>query len=61
MGVEIGTLVLRGQFGTGQRDAQQDTREQEKIRAQELEALRRQILSEMSDMLETAQRPHWER
>lgn len=57
MGVEIGTLVLKGQFGTAPRELQEDAL----TRAEELEALRRELLREVSDMLNEAKRPHWER
>lgn len=58
MGVEIGTLVLRGQFGA----ASQDTKGDARARAAELEILRREMLRELEDMLASAaDRPAWDR
>lgn len=57
MGVEIGTLVLRGQFGAAPGEARED----HQARAEELEALRRRLLREVADMLDDAKPPHWER
>lgn len=58
MAVEIGTLVLRGQFGAAPQDATENARE----RAAELDQLRRELLRAIDDKLATAaERPEWDR
>lgn len=57
MAVEIGTLVLKGRFGTGRGD---DVAQREELE-RALEALRYDLLREVEDRLERGQRSPWER
>ncbi len=57
MAVEIGTLVVKGTFGS----APADRDAAPSVTRQELELWRRDLLSEMRDMLEDAQRRAGER
>jgi hypothetical protein len=56
MAVEIGSLVVRGTFGTGDGGARLEAR-----LAEEVARLRRELRSELRDMLEEAERRGRER
>ncbi|TCP40180.1 DUF5908 family protein [Rhodovulum marinum] len=57
MAIEIGTLVVRGTFGTAPRTAAQDGPEAE----ERLRALREEILDEVREMMAEAERRARER
>jgi hypothetical protein len=57
MAVEIGSLVVRGTFGPAPQESEVSD---ERLRM-ELQRLRRQMLQEMREMLETAERRARER
>jgi hypothetical protein len=57
MAVEIGTLVLKGRFGPARDDPSGPREDLEEV----LEALRQDLLREMDEKLDEAERRAWER
>lgn len=59
MAVEIGQLILRGTFGSDRTD-RAALAEQSELR-EAIEGLRRDLMTEMQDLIEAAARRQWER